>query len=109
MGSLDLGMPFAKLDALEFRFGWKLGLGWGQGVGFGFKGIQMGCWSSDVGRVQIWAFRVGWGLDSWGSDGLDRSEVRIGWDSNPWTPDGLGFESGGFEWSRVRIQAAQMG
>lgn len=31
MGSLDPGVLFAKLGALEFRFRWKLGLGWGQG------------------------------------------------------------------------------
>lgn len=36
-------------------------------------------------------------------------KIRIGWGSNPWVPEGLGFESGGFEWDRVRIQGAQMG
>lgn len=43
--------------------------------------------------------RTGWG----------RSEVRIGWGSNPRIPDGLGFESGGFEWTRVRIQGGSDG
>jgi hypothetical protein len=65
--------------------------------------------------VRIWVeFRsrhFGW-AGVWirgGSDGLGRSEVRIGWGSNPWTQDGLGFESGDFEWAKVRIQRAQMG
>lgn len=117
LGSLSPGCALCKLEAVDFRFGWKLGLGWGQGS----TRVEME-WDSDPRTSNKLEFGTGWSSDigiscglgfasvgarmDWGSG---RDEVRIGWGSDPRTPDGSGFESEGFERVGVRIHGARMG